>query len=120
MQLLRLAIFTFATAALSFAADINGKWTGELNTQNGPMQITMTLKADGEALTGTVTTHMGDQAIKDGKIKGDELTWFTIYERDGNSMKIMNKAKLNGSEMKVTVTVEGRDFNLEYTAKKAS
>jgi hypothetical protein len=120
MQLFRTLAIGLAAAALSFAADIDGNWTGELNTQHGPMQITMALKADGENLTGTITSQMGGQAIKEGKIKGGDLTWFTILERDGNSMKIMNKAKVTGSEMKITVTVEGRDISMEYTAKKTS
>ena len=116
MQLFLLAVLT---AALSFAADITGKWTGELNTQNGPMPLTMNLKADGETLTGTVGTQMGEMQIKEGKIKGDDLTWVTMFERDGNTMKINNKAKVTGKEMKVTISVEGRDVTMEYTAKKA-
>lgn len=116
---MQLFILALLTAALSFAADINGKWTGELTTQNGAMQLTMNLKADGETLTGSVGTQMGEMPIKEGKVKGDELTWFTVFERDGNSMKIMNKAKVTGKEMKVTISVEGRDVTMEYTAKKA-
>ncbi|MFN0100652.1 MAG: hypothetical protein ACKV2U_01040 [Bryobacteraceae bacterium] len=121
MKLQRLALFALATAALSLAAGIDGKWTGEINTPNGAVQLTMQLKAEGDTLTGTIGTHMGEQVIKEGKIKGDELSWFTVFERDGNSMKIMNTAKVSGSEMKVTITVEGRDGPpMEYTAKKAS
>ncbi len=120
MQLFRLALLTLTAAALSFAADIDGKWVGEINTNNGAMQLTMQLKADGETLTGTVGTQMGEMPIKEGKIKGDELSWYTTFEREGNSMKILNKAKVTGSEMKVTVTVEGRDVSMEFTAKKSS
>lgn len=116
---MKLLLLSFAAAALSFADDITGKWTGELATQNGNMALTMNLKADGETLTGTVGTQMGEMPIKEGKVKGDELTWYTVFERDGNSMKIMNKAKVTGKEMKVTISVEGRDVSMEYTAKKA-
>ena len=122
MQLLRFALLTLASAALSLAADeITGKWTGEVSTPNGAMQLTMDLKADGETLTGKVGTQMGEMPIKEGKIKGDELTWVTLFERDGNTIRIMNKAKVSGSEMKVTITVEGREERtMEYTAKKTS
>ncbi len=67
MQLVRLAFLTLAAAAASFAAEIDGKWTGELSTQNGTMQLTMNLKADGETLTGTIGTQMGDMPIKRGR-----------------------------------------------------
>ncbi|MBI2689509.1 MAG: hypothetical protein HYX27_24645 [Acidobacteria bacterium] len=121
MQLVRLAFLTLAAAIFSFAADITGKWTSEINTDNGPVHLTLDLKMDGEKLTGTVTTHMGEMSIKEGKVSGDELTWITIYERDGNQMRLLNKAKLNGAEMKVITTVEGReDRRYEYVAKKSS
>lgn len=121
MQLLRLAILAAAAATLAFADDVTGKWTGEINTPNGSMQLTMTFKADGELLSGTVGTQMGEMAIKEGKIKGDEVSWVTVFERDGSSTRILNKAKVAGSEMKVTTTVEGReDRSFEYTAKKST
>jgi len=120
MQLFRLAVLSLAIAALTFAADLDGKWAGEVNGPNGAMQISMAIKTAGESFTGTVTTQMGAQEIKEGKIKGDELTWFTLFEREGNTMKILNKAKVTGSEMKVNVTIEGRDIALEYTVKKTS
>jgi hypothetical protein len=107
MQLLRLAILSLAGAALAFAADLDGKWAGEVNTNNGTMPISMAIKTAGESFTGTVSTQMGDQEIKEGKIKGDELTWVTTFEREGNTLKILNKAKVTGSEMKVNVTIEG-------------
>lgn len=121
MQALRLILLTLTAAAIGFADDVTGKWTGEINTPNGAMQLTITLKADGESLTGSVGTQMGEMEIKEGKIKGDELSWVTVFEREGNSMRILNKAKVAGAEMKVVTHVEGReDRSFEYTAKKSS
>jgi hypothetical protein len=121
MQALRLALLTVAAAALAFGDGITGKWTGEINTPNGAMQLTIEFKADGETLTGTVGTQMGEMPIKEGKVKGDELSWVTTFERDGNSMRILNKAKVSGTEMKVVTSVEGReDRSFEYTARKGS
>jgi len=121
MQLARLLILALATAALSLAADVTGKWTGSVDTNDGVVTITLNLKADGESLTGSIVTHMGEMPIKEGKVTGDEVNWLNTFERDGNSMKIRHKGKINGAEMKVTVTVEGREERtIEYTAKKAS
>lgn len=120
MQLLRLALLTLTAASLAIAAGIDGKWTGDVATQNGPVKLTLSLKAQGETFTGTASAHTGDMAIKDGKIKGDELTWHTMHERDGDSLKILNKAKVSGNEMQVVTTVEGREeILLKYTLKKA-
>lgn len=121
MQLLRTAILAAAAATLAFADDVTGKWTGEINTPNGAMQLTMNFKAEGETLSGTIGTQSGEMAIKEGKVNGNEISWVTIFQRDGNSMRILNKAKVTGSEMRVTTTVEGReDRSFEYTAKKSN
>lgn len=120
MQIVRTTILSLAVTAASFAARIDGMWTGELTTQNGAMVITLSLKAEGENLTGTVETPMGVAAIKEGKIKGDELSWVTVLERNGNSIQIINKAKVTGTEMTVTVSAEGRDGSAEFTVKRSS
>ena len=120
MQLLRVTILSLLACALSLAADINGTWIGNVDTNDGAVRLTIDLKAEGDTLTGSVTSHVGKMTIREGKISGDELSWVTVYERDGNSLRILNKAKVSGSEMKVVTTVEGRDDRFEYTAKKSS
>lgn len=119
MSGLRIAFLTLASAAFCFAADIDGKWKGAVQTDNGAMALTLDLKSDGENLTGTMTSQIGESPIKEGRIKGDEVSWMIVMERNGNELRIRNKAKLSGKELKVTVSVEGRDIVMEYTAKKA-
>jgi hypothetical protein len=119
MQLVRMILLTLAAAAVSFADPISGKWAGQIPTRDGSIPVTLSLKADGEILTGTVTSHLGEMAIKDGKVKGGELSWTLAVDRDGATMKIWNKATVTGKEMKVNLTVEGRDVAMEYTVKKA-
>jgi hypothetical protein len=96
-------------AAAAMASDVTGKWTGMLSTPNGDMEM-----------TGTVGSMMGEQQISDGKIDGDKLSWVTVMSRDGNDMKLINKATVAGKEMKVSIAREGReDRTFEFTAKKA-
>ena len=35
-----------------FAADVDGKWTGSLDTPNGAVEVNFLLKADGASLIG--------------------------------------------------------------------
>ena len=65
-------LFMFV-AGMAFAADIDGKWEGEM--QGGPgggaMKISYTFKAEGETLTGATKGMDGsDMTIQDGKIDG--------------------------------------------------
>src|SRR3954468_13117638 len=48
------AILLLGCCAIAKAADINGKWKGEMQTSNGPLEINLDLHVDGEKLTGTV------------------------------------------------------------------
>jgi hypothetical protein len=53
---LRVALLSCLMAVAAFAADVNGKWTAEMQGRDGQtMTTTFNLKADGSALTGTVS-----------------------------------------------------------------
>jgi hypothetical protein len=106
-------------AFTAFAADPTGKWKAEMEGKDGQTMTTVfDLKADGEKLTGTVTGRMGETAISDGKITGDDISFAVVRERDGNTFKMLYKGKVVGDELKLTMTMEGRDFSREITAKK--
>jgi hypothetical protein len=56
----------------AFAADIDGKWTGTIATPNGDFPQTFNFKANGAALTGSLTIMEGMEVpIADGKIDGN-------------------------------------------------
>ena len=51
------------------AADVDGKWTGSLDTPMGAIMVGFNFKADGTTLTGTTTGPDGGEiAIKNGKL----------------------------------------------------
>ena len=49
------------------------KWLGSVDTPNGPIELTFLFKAEGEALTGSVSSAMGTQDISNGKVAGEHL-----------------------------------------------
>ena len=87
MKLLLSIFTTLVCAAVMFAADVTGKWTGTVETPNGTRDVTMNLKADGSNLTGTVSGRNGDTEIKDGKINGDDISFTVIRNFNGNEIK---------------------------------
>jgi hypothetical protein len=67
--------------APAFGADIDGKWTGSLDTPGGPAPINYTFKADGATLTGSTSTPDGQSVpIKDGKINGKKLSFTLVLD----------------------------------------
>jgi hypothetical protein len=99
--LLAVVFFAFASVAL-LAADFNGKWTATVESPRGTQTLTFDLHVDGAKLTGTVTTPRGEIAISDGKIDGDNISFATVMNRDGNEFKIVYTGKTVGDTIKFT------------------
>ena len=117
-----LAVAAAATllAVSAFAADVTGKWTGEMQGRNGSRPVTLELKADGSNLTGSMSGAQGRQNdIKDGKVDGDNVSFVVVNNFNGNEMKMMYKGKVAGDELKLSVTREGADQARDLTLKRA-
>jgi hypothetical protein len=108
----------FVTAAP--AADVTGKWVAQVPGRQGNTQeVTFNLKADGDKLTGTVVTPRGENPIAEGKVEGDKISFSQTMERGGNTMKMLYKGTVSGSEIKFVREVEGGQGQpREFTAKK--
>lgn len=113
---LRLLLITTLAAVAMFAADITGKWKTTFNTPNGVREGSMTLKVDGDKLTGTMNSQRGAVEIQDGKVNGDEISFSVTRRFQDNDVKVLYKGKVSGSDMKLTMTMGDRE--MEMTAKK--
>jgi len=96
-------LFVFAALILGAfvckAGGIEGKWKTSMEGPDGKMEITFTFKADGNVLTGTVGSPMGDLPISNGKINGNEFS-FDI-DMGGNPMP--HKGFLDGDVIKMKI-----------------
>jgi hypothetical protein len=115
-SVLVLMVLVAGIALKGFAADINGQWTATFNTQMGDQHYTYTFKADGEKLTGTAKNDNGTTEIKDGVIKGDDVTFTENLDFGGNSVPIAYTGKISGDEIKFTRKVG--DFATEELVAK--
>lgn len=107
-------------AAVVQAADVTGKWTGQVPTRDGgTREATFNFKQDGEKLTGTMTGPQGDIELKDGAVKGDDVSFNVALSFGGNDVKLIYKGKVAGDEIKFTRTREGADQKQEFTVKRA-
>jgi hypothetical protein len=104
----------FSTIALmglftigALAADVTGKYTGEIPGGRGPQAMTFDLKADGTTLTGTVTNPRGEQKIENGKIDGDTITFTTTMTMGDNTMTQKYTGKVSGDSIEFTREMQG-------------
>lgn len=54
---------------------VDGKWNISIKTPMGEQSGVLTLKQDGDALTGDMSGNMGAVEIENGKVDGDTLLW---------------------------------------------
>jgi hypothetical protein len=117
----RAVLFLLLAAVAVFAADVNGKWVAQVPGRGGETrEATFNLKADGNQLTGSVTTPRGEVQISDGKVDGDNISFTQEMEFNGNHVKLLFKGKVAGDEIKFTRQREGGERTQEFTAKRAS
>jgi hypothetical protein len=126
-----MTILLVASFAL-MAADVSGKWTFEQPGRGGNpgRPVTITLKADGAKLTGSVPGmgRGGDNPpppteITDGKVDGNNVSFTVKRETPNGSMVIKYEGTVNGDEMKLKITRNGQDgtpMTNEVTAKRST
>jgi hypothetical protein len=102
-----------------FAADVTGKWSAEMQGRDGQKRVqTFDLKTEGDKLTGTVSSPMGERPIVDGKVTGDDLSFAVEVEFNGEKRKIPYTGKIVGDELKMK-SGSGERVR-EFTAKRAT
>ena len=105
MKYCAFAIGFLLLAGFALAADIDGKWAGEIVGQN--MEIAFKFKAEGTTLTGVHIVNGQETPIKDGKIDGNNIS-FTVTLDLGGESKIPHKGTLSGDQIKMTYEMAGQ------------
>ena len=101
------------------AADIDGKWSGSLDTPMGAVQIGFNFKADGPTLTGTMTgPDGGDIAIKNGKIDSDKISFVVSIDFGGMALDLNYTGVVKPDTVQMTLDVMGMPFNFEVKKAK--
>jgi hypothetical protein len=112
-----LVLGVFLLAAPARAADVDGKWTGTVNTPMGDAQVAFEFKADGTTLTGTALGIDGSQVpIKNGKVDGNTITYVVTFDFGGMMLDFSYKGVVSPTEIKLTAEFMGMPF--EFTVKK--
>ena len=124
-----MTILLVASFAL-MAADVSGKWTFEQPGRGGNpgRPVTITLKAEGGTLTGSMPAGgrggAGEPvAISDGKVDGNNVSFTVKREFNGNTMITKYEGTVNGDEMKLKITRTGQDgtpMTNEVVAKRST
>ena len=119
--LIAATICLLAAAAL-LAADVSGTWNYKMPTPDGEMAATLTLKVDGETLTGTFEFEGGRKLeITNGTVKGNELKFTVKRDRpSGGFMTYEMTGTVEGDTIKgaTKTQMDGQDATSEWSATR--
>jgi lipopolysaccharide export system protein LptA len=98
-------------------ADVAGTWAITVETANGTGTPSVTLKQDGEKLTGTYSSQIfGEQKVT-GTIKGNAISFGFTGSIEGTTVTVTYSGTVDKSTMKGKVTL-GELGEGTFTAKK--
>lgn len=86
---MRALVLTLAPAALAQArTDLTGKWMMSVQTDNGTGTPMLTLKQNGDSLTGTYASQVfGNQAVM-GTVSGKKVAFWFTASAEGQSLRV--------------------------------
>ena len=117
MRLKSLALALLLAAAPAFAADIDGKWTGSIDTPGGAIAIAYTFKAEGAALTGSSLGPDGSALpIKNGKVDGNKISFAQDLDFGQGPVTFNYTGVVSPTQLKLHSSF--MDMPIDFTLKK--
>jgi hypothetical protein len=116
---------TSAPAAAAGAADFAGLWRWTFTTPNGQaLDFQLKLKPDGDKLTGVLVRNENERPIQDVVVRGRDLSFKVVRERDGRTITAKYQGTLSGDtirgKMESDFSGQAQSFDWEATREKAA
>lgn len=90
----------FARAQQDKPQDVAGTWALTVETPQGTGNPTLTLKQDGETLTGTYLSQFFGERPVTGNMKGDAITFSFTVAMEGNTVTVTYSGTVEKDTMK--------------------
>src|SRR5215831_16223080 len=107
-----------AVAAQGAKVDVTGKWAFTVQTDAGTGTPTVTLKQDGEKLTGHYSSQTLGEADLTGTLKGNKIDFSFNADLQGNKLEVKYSGTVESKDsMKGTLDIAGLGGG-SFTAKR--
>ena len=78
---------------------IDGTYEVQVDTPLGVQSVKLTLKTDGDSLSGSVESQMGSAEFSGGKVNGDEVTCRMKTDSPLGELDLEYKGKITGDDI---------------------
>ena len=103
------------------APNLTGHWLASARGPNGQTRETsLWLKAEGDALTGYMSSNQGDEPIAEGKISGNDVSFAIIRDYYGEERKTQYSGTVSGEALNLRITGFGGGPSREQSFKRVS
>ena len=99
------------------AIDPSGTWSLVVQSPQGDIGAQLTLSKDGEQVSGTLGTPMGNVAIKSGRVTGNQIRLTATVDMGGQSIDAVISGSIEGDSMRGTM-VMGAMGSFEFTGTR--
>ncbi|HNV03670.1 MAG TPA: hypothetical protein PLE61_01415 [Vicinamibacterales bacterium] len=110
------ALPVLAQEAAKPAVDVTGVWDSLVESPQGAMALVTTLRQEGDKVSGTQSTSMGELPLE-GTVSGNDLTFTIKFDMQGQQAVVTFTAKVEGDSMTGTYDFAGMG-GAGWTAKK--
>jgi hypothetical protein len=111
-------ICCFMICLAAAIADVNGKWTGSVKGPDGSdIDLTYTIKVDGDKLTGEAVAHGITLKLDSGKANGTDFK-FSVTNPDGVTIPHSGKYFEQGDSISMNLDYQG--YKMHSTLKRAA
>ena len=115
-----LAMLFSAAAFAAGPADVAGVWNLSYTTKEGQkIASTLTLKLEGDKLTGTISSLRGSVPITDVAVNGEAIAFAVVKVGFGDNIRIDYTGKVSGDTMKLKMKAGARE-PLDVTVKRGA
>ena len=111
------AFALLAPAPSAHAQDVAGTWEISWETPRGAQTVTFVFAQEGMNVTGTAQMRMGEVAIKNGMLHGDQLTFSLEFGMGDRTMTQTFAATVTGDTMEGKITTSRGENPFKGTRK---
>jgi hypothetical protein len=87
---------------------VDGIYNITIDTPMGAQSLTLTLKTDGDALSGKIDSPMGAQEFSGGTVNGEDISWNMEIDSPMGKINLEYKSKVSGDD--IAGEVKAGDF----------
>jgi hypothetical protein len=98
-RLVSFFVLTLLAVSTGFGQGINGKWKGQMQSPNGPVDLVFSFKVSGDTLTGSVESPMGVLPIINSKLDSNKFS----FDVNAGEMTISHDCSVMGDSISMKV-----------------